>query len=321
MARSGLNLSVGRACFTRCDGCYNFFGKSAHLPSNATLLRFLEYAWKRGVTKITLCGGDPLSRPDILPLVRSMKQIGFRINLDTVGSNLLGPTHTIFYGRGDVPRVDPAELGELVDMLGIPLDGVSEASISRFRTGRPGILSEQLAILDLLSRAGAAICVNTVVHQANASEVTAIGELVAGFSGVRRWQLFQFSPTGPLGFLNREKFELPTRRFVQVVRGLRLPGVVIDAKSNARRKHSYLLIDSDGVAWVPKSSRGARWNTTHDANAARVQIGSVCDPSDFARIVDLVDGPQPGARHARPGDVAVAMLALPVLLSVGDIEP
>ncbi len=317
MARSTLNLSVGRACFTRCDGCYNFFGKSVSLPPNGTILRFLDYAWERGVSKVTLCGGDPLSRPDIVPLVRSIKALGFHISLDTVGSNLLGPTQTIFYGRNVVAKIDARELAALVDVLGIPLDGISEDSIAKFRTGRPGILSEQLAILELLSRSDAKICVNTVVHKENAAEISSIGLLISRFAGVRRWQLFQFSPTGPLGFTNRERFEISPRRFSRLVRGLSIDGVIIDAKSNARRKHSYLLIDSDGLAWVPKSSRGGRWNALQDANAARVKIGSICDPADFARIIDLVDAATP----APQSDAAISTLASPALELVGDIEP
>jgi molybdenum cofactor biosynthesis enzyme MoaA len=75
-ARRSINLSVARSCFVRCSGCYNHFGKHAALASSDEILASLRYAYERGIRKVTLCGGDPLARADILDLLMRIRVVG-----------------------------------------------------------------------------------------------------------------------------------------------------------------------------------------------------------------------------------------------------
>jgi MoaA/NifB/PqqE/SkfB family radical SAM enzyme len=293
-----INLSVARACFVRCNGCYNHFGETATLADSAGIVSFLAYARARGVGKVTLCGGDPLARPDILSLVTDIKQLGFSINLDTVGTPLLGATPTIFFGRREVPRVDAGTLASQVDLIGIPLDGSSNESVARFRGGRKHLFDEQVSIIELLGAAGASVCVNTVVHRSNLDDVERIVRIVARYPSVVRWQLFQFMPTGPLGYRNRASYVIDDASFTALEKDVRRAAVRdevpidIEFKANADRTGNYLLIDSDGKAWVPAVPVSGEWDGHRDATDRRIVIGDIRNPADHAPILQTVLQPQ-----------------------------
>lgn len=178
-------LSVGRSRFTRCIGCYNHFGADpdAVVPA-ADVHAFLAHL--RGtLDKVTVGGGDPLSRADVVDLLAGMKGLGFAVNLDTVGTPLLGTASTVFYGRRRVEHVPVERLASYVDVLRIPLDGSTEQVATTFRTGRAHLVDETLAILDLLDEAGVATSINTVVpgDRPRCPPTAELGQLTVG----RRW--------------------------------------------------------------------------------------------------------------------------------------
>jgi acetolactate synthase-1/2/3 large subunit len=290
----GINLSVARSCFVRCDGCYNHFGRVDTLVDTDTIIAFLDRVRCAGVEKVTVCGGDPLARPDILPLLEKIRALGFVINLDTVGTPLLRPATTVYYGRRAIPRVDPDRLARLVDLIGIPVDGPSNATVAEFRVGRANLLDEQLRIIAGLDSVNARVCVNTVVHRRNLGEIRCILPLISQYRCVVKWQLFQFSPTGPLGFRNRDAYVIDERPFLALDAGLRADAAArywpaeIELKTNARRKDHYLLIDSEGLAWTPYSPTGGTWDPVTDATDHRVIIGDIKLAGDHPQILDAV---------------------------------
>lgn len=255
-----LNLSIGRSCFTACPGCYNHFGEVPGGISLDIIEQFLQGAWTSGLRKVTLCGGDPLSRVGIEDFVRHHAALGWKFKLDTVGTPFLGPVDTVFFGRDRIQWVDPARMAAHLVSIGIPIDGATNRSMGVFRRGRPSILDEQLDILRCLDAVGAQICINTVVHAKNADELSDIHDLIAPFRSVMRWQLFQYAPYGRLGFRNRAQFEISDARFTDVTARIcaaaQRSDLRIEAKSNHSRRRQYLLIDSDGFAWVPASDLG-----------------------------------------------------------------
>jgi MoaA/NifB/PqqE/SkfB family radical SAM enzyme len=280
-----LNISVGKQCFVQCRGCYNHFGKLRDPVASADILRFLAYARERGCNTVTFCGGDPLSRPDVIDLLAETKALGYRIKLDTVGTPILGDVETVFYGRRRVARIAPDELAGLVDMLGIPLDGADDVTAAAFRRGRPHLVEEQLTILRLLGEAGARTCLNTVLHKLNVDRAADIAVAVADVPGLELWQVFQYSPTGPLGFRNRGDFAIDTECFDAAVAHLTRVAreqnahFAIEAKRNADRIGQYLLVDSDGLAWVPDLA-----DEPDVGSSGRVIVGDIRDERDYARI-------------------------------------
>lgn len=306
--RLNINISVARACFVRCDGCYNHFGRPGRILTTEEIVAFLSYARARGVSKVTLCGGDPLARPDILSLLWKVKSLGYSMNLDTVGTPLLGAASTLFFGRGSVEQVDAQQLASLVDLIGIPIDGASNETVASFRAGRPDLLDEQLRVVETLSAQDAALCINTVVHRANMGDIPSILNLIGRYPSVVRWQLFQFTPSGPLAYHNRATYAVADQTFSEVAariqRLVRESGFHSDVefKSNADRKGDYLLVDPNGLAWVPKTSSSNDWNPAADANDQRVILGNITEVHDHEAILDAVLDPA----HVLPPFVAEA---------------
>jgi MoaA/NifB/PqqE/SkfB family radical SAM enzyme len=279
-------LSAGRSCFVACPGCYNYFGRT--ITDTGQVLKFIADLRNRfGTKKITVGGGDPLTRPDIVPLLTGLHDLGLRIHLDTVGTAFLGPARVRFMGSGTVGRVPADEVAAVSDLIGIPLDGSTDVVQQQFR--RHATVASQLAVLSLLNRVGARMCVNTVVHSGNTSDLPAIAGLLGEFTGVVEWQLFQFMPIGPLGHRNRERFLISEADFRGAVAAARdrVPGHVrISAKSAGGRKHRYLLVDSAGLVWTPEQSRAAAWRS-QDVNDRRHLIGNLSDASILDRLATM----------------------------------
>src|SRR5579859_3853420 len=203
-------LSASANCFVACPGCYNYFGK--YVIDTPTILAFMENMHQRyGTTKVTVGGGDPLTRPDIIDLLQSLKQLGLKLHLDTVGTAFIGNAHIKFMGKGTVPQVSCAEVARIVALVGVPLDGSTNEISQKFRIFSR--VQEQKHILQLLENANAHVCINTVVHKGNVEDLIAIQDILQQYSSVVEWQLFQFMPIGPLGYKNRKNYEITIDTF------------------------------------------------------------------------------------------------------------
>lgn len=290
-----LNMLVGPSCFTRCPGCYNYF--AASVVSNAQIVAFLRFARERtNVRAVTFAGGDPLSRLDIVELLRATKALGFIVKLDTVGTPFLGAARTIFFGSQEVPKVELAALKGAVDVLGIPLDGSTQETASLFRKGRPYFFTEQKRVLQMTSDEKVDVCVNTVVHAMNRDDLRNIYAVISEYENVVEWQLFQFMPLGPLGYRNRDRFVLDSRAFeaaVGEVIGLNdaMGGPMrLKPKDAGRRKHLYLLVDNAGVAYRHRYAPGTSWNDDVDACGEREILGDITKPDEWPYLIDVLDG-------------------------------
>jgi hypothetical protein len=210
-----------------------------------------------------------------------------RVNLDTVGTAFLRDSAIRFMGRGNIDKIDPSRVVPLVDLFGIPLDGSTDESSRQFR--RFSSVADQREILSALDKIRASVCINTVVHSMNIRDLPSIASIICCHPCVKEWQIFQFMPIGPLGHRNRERFQIEDDAFIEAVTPLdeQVPTrLAVTVKSASRRKNRYLLIDSAGLAWIPKQSPAAPWNDS-DTNEERVVIGPVDDPATLTRILLL----------------------------------
>ncbi|MEV1006313.1 radical SAM protein [Streptomyces sp. NPDC049881] len=276
-------LSAGRSCFTVCPGCYNHFGRTA--SETAQILAFVARTRTSfGLRKITVGGGAPLTRPDIVPLLAGLRAQGLKIHLDTVGTAFLGSTQIRFMGSGTVDHVSAADVAPLTDLIGIPLDGSTDTVQQRFR--RHVTVASQQAVLTCLDEAGAHVCVNTVVHAGNADDMANIAGRLDDHPGVREWQLFQFMPIGPLGHRNRDRYLVSDddfHRAADTARTRAPRGITVTVKSARQRKHRYLLIDSAGLVWTPDQASTATW-LSEDSNDRRKLIGNITDADIIERL-------------------------------------
>jgi MoaA/NifB/PqqE/SkfB family radical SAM enzyme len=255
-----LNLSIGHSCFVRCAGCYSKFGRTA--PDLArfelSVARFVEC----GIRAVTVSGGDPLRIPGLVQFLGRLRAVGIEsIKVDTVGTALL---------PGSAERVPLADLLDAADIVGLPLDGWSEQSVRWFREGRPRLFGETLEIIEAVRQADARcdLYLNTVLHRLNVTDASRILDIVRGLEIVRRWNIFQYTPTDQARSEVNDRLAISDATFTSAARQLRAAagghGVEIECASVRDRVGKYLLVNSGGDAWMP------------DIDGRTVPLGNVC---------------------------------------------
>ncbi len=286
-------ISVSKNCFVKCPGCYNFFGKCNNLVTNDEILNFLYQLPKNKIEKITISGGDPLARENIVDLLCNIKKMGFKINLDTVGTRLLDDVYTI-PKKEKLTKISVNDIAPFVDVLGIPLDGSNNAIVSTFRTGRLCIFDESIKLLEILKNHKIKICINTVVHKLNIDDLKNIADILLKYPYITKWQLFQFMAIGPMGYLNREKYNISDEAFVfycqkikKYLKDNKSP-IILNDKSRQKRKNLYLLIDNDGEAWTPFATNENYWNDTKDENNKRIIVGNIKNKAEIDKIIEFI---------------------------------
>ena len=247
-----LNLAVARRCPVACRGCYSLFG--AGEPDLPRLTASVAVFAALGFDRATVSGGDPLSIAGLPEWLGALRTAGMAsIKVDTVGVGLLADD--------GAPSGRLLALWPALDQLGIPLDGADNRSVLVFRQGRAALCDETLALLDALDGLGGAprVTINTVVHAGNCSELAAIGRAVLRRRCVSHWNLFQYTATDQAGSGANPCFALTDAAFERACAGaIETLGAAgqrgqarIDLRSSRSRLGHYLLVNSDGDAWLP----------------------------------------------------------------------
>ncbi len=286
-----LNIFVSQHCFLHCKGCYSFSReeKKGQKVQTDAIIDFLRFVYTKGVRRVTLCGGDPLTRCDIIPLLEKMKEIGFWISLDTVGSSIIKDVAIDKHLK--VKQTNAKKIAELVDMIGIPIDGSTNEIFKRFRQTRADLISEQLAICQELNKYEANICINTVAHKGNLEDAYELAKLIKSLN-ISKWQIFQYEPLGKFGLKNRNIFEITDRQFSDfqsaVLEVFDNDISKLQFKASHNRKNAYMLIDNSGNAWIPSSENMSISNFSYILND-NVIIGNIMNKEDWHKICSYLD--------------------------------
>lgn len=245
-----INLCISNQCFIKCSGCYNNFCYNKLIECEK-IIEFLEYAKSKGLKKVTLSGGDPLAREDITIIIKKCIELNFKINLDTVGLSFVAPTN-IFGTDKIINQFDDIKLLKKISMIGIPLDGSSDDVISTFRIGKDNLFAKQIEVLNFFEKNNIKICVNTVYHKQNKNDIEKIYNIIKKYKCIKKWQVFQFMPIGPLGKINEEKYSVNVDDFINVAdqfKKLENKDLKIEFKPAIERSHNYMLVNSSGLAY------------------------------------------------------------------------
>ncbi len=284
-----LNVFVSNACFIYCKGCYSYSReeKPNCILSSNKILDFLKYAHDKGINKVTICGGDPLIRNDIIELLESIKSYGYSISLDTIGTPLIGDV--IVNGKMICKKIDPQKLATLVDMIGIPIDGSTNEIINKFRPISYNYIKSVKLICKELNKFNAHICINTVVHKGNLKDAKELATLITNIGNIDKWQFFQFAPLGKFGFLNRKMFEISTEKFNEfrdnILNNIDNDRIKLNFKKSTNRIKSYMLIDNSGNAWIPAFEN---IKNQYDESRNRLIIGNITNHDDWDKICEYV---------------------------------
>ena len=284
-----LNIFVSNTCFIYCKGCYSYSReeKPNNIQSSDIILDFLKYARNKGIKKVTICGGDPLIRSDIIELLEEIKSYGYSISLDTIGTPLIGDV--VINNKVICKKINPGKLAQLVDMIGIPIDGSTNEIIDKFRHIDYDYIKSVKLICNELSKNNAHICINTVVHKGNIDDTSKLALLVKNIGHIDKWQLFQFAPLGRYGFLNRNLFEISSTDFDKfeenIKNDMKNTGVEINFKKSTDRIKSYMLIDNSGNAWIPSFEKN---KSGYDNGRSRSIIGNITNHDDWDKICKYI---------------------------------
>lgn len=79
-----------QGCNYACPYCHNAdlitFKDNGKKDENREIIELL-LSRKRNIDAVTITGGEPTAQPDLIPFMRELKSHGFKIKLDTNGSN------------------------------------------------------------------------------------------------------------------------------------------------------------------------------------------------------------------------------------------
>jgi len=282
-----LNIFVSQKCFLYCKGCYSFsrIEKCEQIVPTKIIVEFLRYAYNKGIDKVTLCGGDPLTRKDIINLLKQIKKIGYLISLDTVGTSII--KGIVVNDKIIVNKTHAKEIVQFVDTIGIPIDGSTSNIFKLFRQTNSDLLQEQLNICEELHKYGGKICINTVVHKGNLHDAIDLSNIIKKLNYIKKWQIFEYAPIGKFGTLNREMFEISEEEFNDYKsRVLKTfdDEKKVQFKAFKDRNNAYMLVDNSGNAWVPIYDKEQVNNQNIEIEERKI-IGNINNISDWDNII------------------------------------
>lgn len=222
-------------CPLHCVYCSNPLElqlRSEELPTNVWARVFQEAA-QAGVLQADLTGGEPLTRPDIIDLVRAARAAGLYVSLITSGLPL-----------------DQVRLGQLVaaglDHVQLSFQGAREASANAISGTKAH--AQKLCVLEWLGNVRVGVTLNFVIHRGNIDQIEEMLAL-AESSGAGRAEFAHVQYYG-WAFANREQL-LPSR--MQLDRSL---AVLQTAQERLRGKIRVEYVVPDYYARFPKACMG-----------------------------------------------------------------
>lgn len=246
-----INLCIAKHCFITCKGCYNNFSNKSEI-SYKEIKNFLKYARSKGLEKVTLSGGDPLTRKDLKKIIKECNKLNLKVNLDTVGLAFT-KSRIVPSTRQKVKKFSNLKIIRKINSIGIPLDGSNNDIISTFRIYNGNLFNEIIEELELFDKLNIKVCINTVLHKQNINDVKEIYNILIKHRCIKKWQIFQFMPIGPLGSKNANLYKIDSNEFQQAKKKIenlkKNSKIIIDFKSAKERAYNYMLVNSNGLAY------------------------------------------------------------------------
>ncbi len=145
-------------------------------------MHFIDTVHRLGSPLLVLTGGDPLKRPDTIPLLRYAASTGLRVALTPSGTPLM------------TPQVLEALYAAGLARLAVSVDGSAAEVHDRFR-GVAGSFAWTVRMLHAEREIGLSTQVNTTIAQHNIHALEALAALVGSF-GIALWSVFFVVPVG-----------------------------------------------------------------------------------------------------------------------------
>lgn len=273
-----INFCISNRCFMKCRGCYNNFHKEKEEIEYSQIEKFLEYSKSQGLTTVTLSGGDPLARKDISKVIKKCLELNLKVNIDTTGLNIISD-EKIFDTKEEIPQFKDLSLLRKISNISIPLDGSNDEIISKFRISKDSIYEKTIRLFEFFEKENITIGINTVFHKENINDINNIYELLRKYKCIKKWQVFQYMPIGPLGKKNESIFKVEDYKFEEKKKQfekLSSNQMKIEFKSAKQRSKNYMLVNSIGTAYKV------------DLNNKIEAFGNIGDPKSWDNILNNI---------------------------------
>ncbi|MCK5712674.1 MAG: radical SAM protein [Hyphomicrobiaceae bacterium] len=259
-------------CSQECPYCWG--PQDIEKPVDTkTALRIIDKIKDVGARRIVFTGGDPLTRTDIVTLIRHAKEIGLEVALSTTGDEL-----------------SPAFLKDVtpyLDLISIPLDGPTEAV--NVRTKKEGHFTAVMrALAWLRDHPSIDVKMCTPVTHHNLKTVPAVVHLVAYYAGTTQarvfYNIFQVFPRA-MSDVEWEKLLVSDVEFEALKSRVGTSDrIQINFLDHEVLDRLYLMVFPDGSLVVPRGSEF-------------MSYGSFLDIEDFELAID--DSRFDRAKHLR----------------------
>jgi cyclic pyranopterin phosphate synthase len=180
-----LRISITDKCNLKCVYCTPqralHYLKTSEILSSEEIIRFVRIAYKQGLKKVRITGGEPLMRKDIMPLLSSIKAVGIHdLSITTNGIMLTGIAR----------RLKKAGL----DRVNISLDTMDASRYTRITNG--GDIQHVWEAIDEAEKAGLSpVKINIVpIRGLNDDEIQSFASLT--FKKDYHVRFIEFMPVG-----------------------------------------------------------------------------------------------------------------------------
>lgn len=176
-----VDLQITNRCPLTCDHCVydSTMAEEEGLPA-AILPRLVAECAELGASQISITGGEPFIRKDLLDVIRLIASHGIEVCVQTSG---------LFVDRIDFGQLRASGL----DLLLVSIDG-PRAYHEQFRHSR-GLFDKTLRTIEQAVAHQLPVRINTVVTKSNSSRVVELLPIAADL-GVDVFSFFYLSPVG-----------------------------------------------------------------------------------------------------------------------------
>ena len=230
-----VNWGLFNRCPLTCRGCYNIFNDAT--LSLEQCKRVVDKLVKANVQELILSGGDPLLWTHIVEFCEYAKNQGLLIGIDTVSYTF--------------SREIAAKLKNTLAYIGIPLDGVDQRTIEKFRRGKEDLLDVLIQSLKNAEEFKIPVRLNTTVHKNNIMQLMDIAAMAQKHAIIKSWSLYQFWPLRSNNVL-KDKMYISDGEFDFAIHRIKhgYPDLAIHPRKIERRERSTLFISSNGEVYV-----------------------------------------------------------------------
>ena len=269
---STIDFHVTCECSQECPYCWG--PQDIEKPvDTGTALRIIDKIKNLAARRIVFTGGDPLTRTDIVTLIRHAKEIGLEVALSTTGDEL-----------------SPAFLKDVtpyLDLISIPLDGPTDAV--NVRTKKEGHFAAVMrALAWLRDHPSIDVKVCTPVTRHNLKTIPAVVHLVAYYAGTTQARvfsnIFQAFPRA-MSDVEWEELLVSDEEFEELKSRVGTSDLIqINFLDQEILDRLYLMVFPDGSLVIPRGSEF-------------MSYGSFLDIEDFELAID--DSRFDRAKHLR----------------------